>query len=58
MLNSDKLIEYANERTNKHGAYAFAFGMVWATLSEKDQRALLTYATEQLRNIQAEKEEK
>ena len=57
-MESDKLIEYAKERvgTGPYSyPYAFAFGIVWTSLTEKQQKELIEYAEKKLAEIQAEK---
>lgn len=42
MLDSTPLIEFAKTQTGEYGnAYAYAFGVVWAGLSEKEQKKIL-----------------
>jgi hypothetical protein len=58
-MNSDKLIEYAKERVGSgpySSPYAFAFGMVWTSLTKAKQQELIEYAERKLAEIQAEKE--
>jgi hypothetical protein len=58
-MNSDIMIEYARERVGSgpySSPYAFAFGMVWTSLTEKQQKELIEYAEKKLAEIQAEKE--
>jgi len=57
-MNSDKLIEYAKERVGSgpySSPYAFAFGMVWTSLTEAQRKDLTEYAEKKLAEIQAEK---
>jgi hypothetical protein len=57
-MNSDIMIEYAKERVGTgpySSPYAFAFGMVWTSLTEKQQKELIKYAEQKLAEIKAEK---
>jgi hypothetical protein len=57
-MNSDKMVEYAKERVGDgpySNPYAFAFGMVWTSLTEKQQKEIIEYAEQRLAEIQAEK---
>jgi hypothetical protein len=58
-MNSDKMIEYAKERVGSgpySSPYAFAFGMVWTSLTTAKQQELIEYAERKLAEIKAEKE--
>ncbi len=60
MVNSDIMIEYARERvgTGPYASpYAFAFGMVWTSLTEAQQKDLVAYAEQKLAEIKAERGE-
>lgn len=42
MLDSTPLIEFAKTQTGEYGnPYAFAFGVAWAGLSEREQKKIL-----------------
>lgn len=41
MLDSRPLIKYAETQAMGSSGYPYAFGWVWATLSEKQQKAIL-----------------
>jgi hypothetical protein len=42
MLDSTPLIEFAKNQVGEYGnAYAYAFGVAWAGLSEKEQKKIL-----------------
>jgi hypothetical protein len=59
-MSSDKLIiEYAKKRVGDgpySSPYAFAFGLVWTSLSKAKQQELIEYAERKLAEIQAEEE--
>jgi hypothetical protein len=59
-MNSDIMIEYAKERVGTgpySSPYAFAFGMVWTFLSDKQQKEIIEYAEQKLAEIKAERGE-
>lgn len=56
-MSSDSFMEYAKERVSGGNAYAFAFGMVWTSLTEAQQKDLIQYAEKKLAEIKAERGE-
>jgi len=56
-MSSDSFMEYAKERVNGGNAYAFAFGMVWTSLTEAQRKDLIQYAEKKLAEIKAERGE-
>jgi hypothetical protein len=55
-MSDEKFLEYARERVGGSSPYAFAFGMVWTSLTEAQRKDLNEYAEQKLAEIQAEKE--
>ncbi len=57
-MSDKKLLEYARERVGSgpySSPYAFAFGMVWSSLTEAQRKELNEYAEQKLAEIQAER---
>lgn len=54
-MSDKKFLEYARERVGGSSPYAFAFGMVWSSLTEAQRKDLNEYAEQKLAEIQAEK---
>jgi hypothetical protein len=54
-MNDSKFLEFARERVGGSSPYAFAFGMVWTSLTEAQRKELTEYAEQKLAEIKAEK---
>jgi hypothetical protein len=54
-MSDEKFLEFARERMGNSSPYAFAFGMVWTSLTEAQRKELTKYAEQKLAEIKAEK---
>ena len=54
-MDSTPLIKYAETQSIGGSGYPYAFGWVWATLSEKDQKAILKEVARRVAEEEAKK---